>query len=495
MYQRMTLARDLLTPNGVILICINDENRSRLELMMDEVMPGRRVGSMVWKKRRSSNASGVENFFSTDHEHILIYAGEDFAFKGSGKDWSKYNQWDADAQDWWTSTQLTLGFNRYQRKNLFYPLHNPITDIWYPCNPDRVWARASKVYGNAKSVRTEFMEELVDSSGVHFPEEKSPAFYRSLAEIKAAIAAGSAPPHLSTQDDLEFWLNKAIGFAKPRFKTFKSKVQSQSQPLSSIIAEKGGSQAKEDDADALARRVSSGLTSEGTSLLRSFELGDSFPYPKPLSLLKTLLTQVAEPDDTILDFFAGSGTTGHAVLALNAEDGGNRRFILCSSTEATAKEPTKNICRDVCAERIRRAIEGFGKTEGLGGDFAYLRLALFEEADLMFDATASHAYALICMRETGYVMAPDPASPVWTVAINENSAIVVCPALTEDVADALENLGVNRLVVYTDRPDRLQELLAETTIEVSAYTLEDALRWGQGARSRQAATAMVEGAV
>ncbi len=66
-----------------------------------------------------------------------------------------------------------------------------------------------------------------------------------------------------------------------------------------------------------------------------------FPYPKPQSLIYGLLKQATGPDDIVLDFFGGSGTTGHAVLALNAEDGGNRRFIVVSSTEATAKDPEK----------------------------------------------------------------------------------------------------------------------------------------------------------
>ena len=75
----------------------------------------------------------------------------------------------------------------------------------------------------------------------------------------------------------------------------------------------------------------------------------------------------------MLDFFAGSGTTAHAVHKLNAADGGRRRCILVSSTEATEDEPQKNLCRDVCAKRVHRVIEGFNGAPGLGGDFAYLR--------------------------------------------------------------------------------------------------------------------------
>ncbi len=85
---------------------------------------------------------------------------------------------------------------------------------------------------------------------------------------------------------------------------------------------------------------------------------------------------VTGPDDTVLDFFAGSGTTAHAVLKLNEEDGGQRRFILVSNAEVTDEEPDKNLCRHICAERVRRVIQGYtsskGKeVKGLGGDFAY----------------------------------------------------------------------------------------------------------------------------
>lgn len=81
-------------------------------------------------------------------------------------------------------------------------------------------------------------------------------------------------------------------------------------------------------------------------------LGDKhgFDTVKPVELLKRLVFHATENNDTILDFFAGSGTTGHAVMKLNAEDGGRRKFILCTNNE-------NNICRDVTYERIKRVIE------------------------------------------------------------------------------------------------------------------------------------------
>jgi adenine-specific DNA-methyltransferase len=95
-------------------------------------------------------------------------------------------------------------------------------------------------------------------------------------------------------------------------------------------------------------------------------------------LIQYLISILDDDSATVLDFFAGSVTTAQAVAKLNAEDGGSRRFILVSSTEATADEPDKNLCRDVCAMRVRRVLGGYTNTrgervEGLGGGFAYLR--------------------------------------------------------------------------------------------------------------------------
>ena len=72
LYQRLTLARDLLSSDGVIMVSINDENRARLELLMDEIFPGRRLGTIVWRTRQGSNAD-QQCFLSVDHEHVLVY--------------------------------------------------------------------------------------------------------------------------------------------------------------------------------------------------------------------------------------------------------------------------------------------------------------------------------------------------------------------------------------------------------------------------------------
>lgn len=96
----------------------------------------------------------------------------------------------------------------------------------------------------------------------------------------------------------------------------------------------------------------------------------AFEYSKPPSLVKKILFLASEPDSIILDSFAGSGTTGQAVLELNKEDGGNRKFILVQMTEATDAEPDKNIAKDITAERIERAIERYDLDSG----FSYYKL-------------------------------------------------------------------------------------------------------------------------
>ena len=99
----------------------------------------------------------------------------------------------------------------------------------------------------------------------------------------------------------------------------------------------------------------------------------AFSYPKPLNLLIYLLKTIEGRDSTILDFFAGSGTTLHAVMKLNAEDGGNRTCILVTNNE-------NGICQRVTLERCRRVIEGYDRTDGqhvagyAGNTLRYVRL-------------------------------------------------------------------------------------------------------------------------
>ncbi len=121
LYQRLTLARELLTSDGVILVSINDENRARLELLMDEVFPGRRLGTITGRTRQGSNAD-QQCFLSVDHEHVLVYGNPGFKFNGFEKSYEMYGNPDNDPRGDRRIGDITLGFSYKERPNLYYPL-------------------------------------------------------------------------------------------------------------------------------------------------------------------------------------------------------------------------------------------------------------------------------------------------------------------------------------------------------------------------------------
>ncbi len=142
LYRRLTLARDLLTPDGVIMVSINDENRARLELLLDEVMPGRRLGTITWRTRQGSNDAS-SYFLSVDHEHVLVYGNPAFSFNGFVKSYDAYGNSDKDPRGDWMSSDLTCPKDFKERSNLYYPVIDPKTGIAYPANLDRVSVYAS----------------------------------------------------------------------------------------------------------------------------------------------------------------------------------------------------------------------------------------------------------------------------------------------------------------------------------------------------------------
>ncbi|RIY41164.1 site-specific DNA-methyltransferase [Neopusillimonas maritima] len=487
MYQRLCLARDLLAQDGALLISINDENRSRLELLMDEVMPGRRLGSMVWRTRQGSNDT-KQGHLSVDHEHILIYANSDFSFKGFEKSYEMYDNPDDDPRGDWRIDNITCSKDYKARPNLYYPLVDPVTGIHYPPNPDSTWRYSSeKNLRPGQRLQTKTMEEFIRLGQIAFPNNNQKVVtWNSMQELEEAIKQGDVPKSgrkaLLRMDlpNLHWWVGVPVGFGRPQFKRYKADLKNSHQPISSWIVPTF----EEDEYEAPLSFVST-TNHEGASGIADIFGSRLFNYAKPAQLIRNLLKQASRPNDIVLDFFAGSGTTGHAVLALNAEDGGNRKFILCSSTEATSKDPDKNLCRDVCAERIRRVINGYGKTPGLGGDFSYLNLDLIEEADLMFEAKAEHAYALLCLRETGVMRSIPKDGSIWPVDNYEGAATVVCPVLNEQTISELQSLKAQRLVVYIDRPDSLIDMwekAGHASGNLQAYGLETALRWGQLSR-------------
>jgi DNA modification methylase len=147
-------------------------------------------------------------------------------------------------------------------------------------------------------------------------------------------------------DDNRIWWPPNPKTGKPRKKRFLSETRER-MPASSFWSEFRAQSGAKEVGDMLGERV--------------------FAFPKPLGVVQKVVDHCAPPDCLILDSFAGTGTTAHAVLAQNMEDGGKRRFILIEMEE--------NIARDVTAPRIRRAIEGYGGGKPLGSGFRYCKLS------------------------------------------------------------------------------------------------------------------------
>lgn len=166
--------------------------------------------------------------------------------------------------------------------------------------------------------------------------------------------------HERNEAEKRIWWGAKGTNSVPALKNFLSEIQQGMMPVS------------------LLRHEVAGHTDEAAKELRELVPWVKFT-PKPTRLIQHLLKIATDKDSLILDSFAGSGTTAHAVLKQNAEDGGNRRFILVEMDE--------NIAQNVTRERVRRVAEGYTNAKGqavagLGGGFQFCRLS----AEPLFDA-------------------------------------------------------------------------------------------------------------
>jgi adenine-specific DNA-methyltransferase len=470
MFQRLTLARDLLAEDGAALVHIGEEEIHRLACLMDRVFPNRKVGTFVWRTRNGANDS-KEYFRSIDHEYILCYANSDFIFGGKGKELADYSNPDGDERGDWVSSDLTKAHNFRERSGTYYPIQNPENGIWYPCNPDRVWAYAKDSKSSkSEKLRGETMKQLIDDKKVLWPEESAPVCYEDREALDIAIASGAAPKSLRADlPDLDFWVGKAIGRNMPRRKKFKTELKRLTRPLSTWIVPSADKDEIEEliNTEAESEHLVSQGTSEGTALLRRIMPGAAFPFPKPLELVKSLIKQSADGNSVIMDIFAGSGTVGHAVAELNAEDGGNRRFVVVSNTEATTEEPQKNICRDICAERIRRVLTGYSyqgkqgqiQVPGLGDGFAYLRCRRVPVGGLL-ELEHPAVWTALQLRHLEALLPYDPAAPFqW--AEEGDSALCYVPRFRKEDLKALRERvdAAGDVVIYSWQPGLLRQHL------------------------------------
>ena len=322
-YNRIKCSKKLLSNKGVIFISIDDNELYSLKFLCDEIF-------------------GVENYISTiavivkpegrrygafakTHEYILVYANDvsQIQLNEIEVEGSKYKYYDE--QGGFNLKGLrnrnVRAFNSTNRPNLRYPFYVEINNP----NEDGL----CDVSTEPKEGFVEVWASTVDGLESVWRWGKETA----TVKIKDLVAYRGKD-------------NEIRIFQKERKLT---------QTAKTIWAEKEF------------------ISQKGTKEIQSILGKGKFDFPKPLELISRIVKIGTEKETIVLDFFAGSGTTGHAVMKLNAEDGGNRKFILCTNNE-------NNICRDVTYERIKRVID----KEGYEASLKYYKVEYIPISERMY---------------------------------------------------------------------------------------------------------------
>lgn len=271
--------------------------------------------------------------------------------------------------------------------------------------------------------------------------------------------------------DKKIWFGKD-GNARPRVKNFLAEAKGVSSWTWWSNDEVGHNQeAKREILEILGGGVS-----------------EIFSTPKPVRLIDRIVRVATNPGDIVLDFFAGSGTTAQAVLNLNREDGGNRQFILVSNTEATADAPDKNLCRDVCAERVRRVIEGYTNKKGeavagLGSGFAYLRARRISAASVFRRIQHEQVWTALQLIHGVPLSLFDKAASLH-VATAKRGLVLYVTQVNDAVIDAL-SLSVHsadQAIVYAWQPALLAQRLVDPRLSFEAIPAFLVERFGARAK-------------
>lgn len=302
-YPRLKLARSILRDDGLILVSIDDAEFSNLRTILDDLFgPENFLATFV---RRRRMASGMrDSAVSPDHEYILAFAKniERVRLYGFPRQASDFPF--ADETSKYRSTDLTVGMTKDMRPNQYYSLVNPETQSEYWPPQERVWRFEPST-----------MAEHVKSKNIIWPDD-----------------------------------NPNGRMLRPRFKTRYYPGEEVTNPISTWINIKESTSDSSDGAESLT----AGLNQEATKEVRELLGGQLLEYPKPTSLIKGLIAISTRKDDLILDFFAGSGTTGHATWLANSSDGGNRKFILVQLPEPADYDEYSSIA-EITKQRLRKA--------------------------------------------------------------------------------------------------------------------------------------------
>ena len=319
MYPRLRLLHKLLSDHGAIFISIDDNEQANLKLLCDEIF-GRSnfVATFQWRKRTAK--SDVPHGISQDCEFIICYAKSELFQAGEkGKERKYYESADFPGKPW-RFHDLTKQTTIEERPNSDFTIINPKTGEEYPVNPLRSWAITKVTFQRYNS-----------ENRIIFP------------------------------GDYDF-----LNITKPVLRYWKEDDEKKAGDTFGLVA------------SSTYLQTNVGMTQDGTKELISIFGNKQFSFPKPSTLIRHFINiaTIRDKNAIILDSFAGSGTTAHAVLDLNKQDGGNRKFILVEMMD---------YAENITAKRVRRVIDGYDEgnkvVDGLGGDFSYYELGeqLFDE--------------------------------------------------------------------------------------------------------------------
>jgi adenine-specific DNA-methyltransferase len=314
MYPRLKLLHKLLTNDGVIFISIDDNEFANLKLLVDEIFgPSNQIATLIWDLGTGTQAG----HFVRAHEYVLAYFKNKEVvpnFKGG---------------------EGIIEHSALKKISV----KNPASEFTFPA-------------GTRFDAQDDF--ELKDTWG---GSEKT-----TLVKGRMIAKDGKLmePVTLSAG-----WAQK-----KQMISWFKGEktIDSKGQLVNSFYFNKNGILRYEKERSVInpptvLREIAS--TKNGSNMLNEIFDKQTFDFPKPFELVKFLMELSTDDSSIILDSFAGSGTTAHAVLELNKQDRGNRKFILIELEE---------YADNITAERVKRVINGYGENEGTGGEFDYLVL-------------------------------------------------------------------------------------------------------------------------
>lgn len=390
MYPRLKLLQRLLADDGVIFISIDDTEYANLKLICDEIFgSGCFVSNISWQRTYSTrnDSKGIVN----EVEHVLVYSKQPNWMPNklprTAEMNSKYKNPDNDVALWRSDNAFAPGAATHQ--GMVYAIQHPFTGkLLYPSN------------GACWRYQQDTMLEIMNGWCNYELRDVGDAKQR-------AIICGV--PEAEVREGV-----KAIVLSEPlEISAKKAQAVQDKGPWPRFFFSKGGKGgiARKTYLDNVGGKLptnfwpfsDTGHTDEAKKeMLAIFDGKATFDTPKPHRLLEYVLTVAGDKETLVLDSFAGSGTTAHAVLNMNKADGGNRKFILIEMMD---------YADSITAERVKRVIHGYGSgkqaVEGTGGNFSYYELG----EPLLVDDKLNNAVSTEKIREYIYYMETKQALP------------------------------------------------------------------------------------